>query len=194
MVPLAVVVFDIFIDHVTQVSLTDDDHPIQTLGFDREHEPFGIRVEVGTAGWKSKRSNATHAQHAPELSCVERIPVVDQESLVPQEAIEIINLLPSHLLHPQAVRDWCDAHDLDMACGQVNHEEHQIARKAHSRPDLDGEEVGCSNRIKMRLNECLPGCALGSLRRWADAMLSQDASNRGSCNTVAQVGESTLDS
>ena len=48
MVSLVVVVLDVLSREQAQVVLTERDHPIETFLFDRAHEPFGIRVEIGT--------------------------------------------------------------------------------------------------------------------------------------------------
>ena len=48
MIPLAVVVLDVLAREEAQVALTEWDHSIETFFFDRPHEPFGVRVEIGT--------------------------------------------------------------------------------------------------------------------------------------------------
>ena len=71
-------------------------------------------------------------------------PTENQEPLVGKEAVERISQVPSDLHHPRFVWDWCDASDLDTTCGQFNDEEHIEGHKSTRRPDLDREEVGCS--------------------------------------------------
>ena len=48
MVSLAVVVLDVLPGEEAQVALAERDHSIETFLFDRSHEPFGVRVEIGT--------------------------------------------------------------------------------------------------------------------------------------------------
>ena len=48
MVSLAVVVLDVLPREEAQVPVTERDHTSETFLFDRPHEPFGVRVEIGT--------------------------------------------------------------------------------------------------------------------------------------------------
>ena len=47
-VPLAVVVLDVLPREEGQAARTEWDHSTETFFFDRPHEPFGVRVEIGT--------------------------------------------------------------------------------------------------------------------------------------------------
>ena len=46
-VALGVVVLDVLVDHMPEMTFSDDDQVIEALGLDREHEALGIRVQVG---------------------------------------------------------------------------------------------------------------------------------------------------
>jgi hypothetical protein len=46
MIPLSMVVHEKFAKRLSQVVLTQHDDPIQTLPFDRPHEPLRVRIGV----------------------------------------------------------------------------------------------------------------------------------------------------
>lgn len=48
-VPFGVIVLGELLDRALQHPRTKQDHPVETLFFDRADEPLGIRIEVGTA-------------------------------------------------------------------------------------------------------------------------------------------------
>ena len=62
MVPLPVVVLDILVDKLSEVSLTQRHDSAQTFLFDGANEPLGIGIEIGTARWKTHGADAA----APE--------------------------------------------------------------------------------------------------------------------------------
>ncbi len=46
MSPLEVVVLEKLLDRSSEMTLAEDDHAVQALGFDRQHESFRIRVQI----------------------------------------------------------------------------------------------------------------------------------------------------
>ncbi len=46
MSPLEVVVLEKLLDRSSEMTLAEDDQAIQTLGFDRQHESFRVRIQI----------------------------------------------------------------------------------------------------------------------------------------------------
>jgi len=68
-----------------------------------------------------------------EASCVERVPVMDEKSLSPQEAAEVVDQVPGHLAHPQPIGNRRDSGDLYAPGRQIDDEEHQVPDKPRHR-------------------------------------------------------------
>ena len=51
MVPLGVIVKHVVLDSSAKVSLAEDDHPVQTLGFYGQNKSFGEGIQVGALRW-----------------------------------------------------------------------------------------------------------------------------------------------
>jgi hypothetical protein len=47
MIPLAVVMLDVFGNRSTEMTVAERDHAIETVVLDRSHEPFGVGIRVG---------------------------------------------------------------------------------------------------------------------------------------------------
>jgi hypothetical protein len=78
MVSLAVVVLDVLPREDAQVALTERDHSIETFLFDRPHEPFGVRVQIGTPRRQPNGLDAAAGQDLGNDTGIEGIPVVNQ--------------------------------------------------------------------------------------------------------------------
>src|SRR5437763_975800 len=92
------------------------------------------------------------------------------------------------LVHPQPVRNRCDAGDLHLPRRQLDEEQHHEALQSASRPRFDGEEVGGNDQIPVLLEELLPGSLSFPLRRWLNSVPRQDLSDRArpmSCPRLA---------
>ncbi len=85
MISLSMIVVDEFRDHVPKMSLCERDDPIEALALDREDEPLGERVEIGTPRRKPDDLHAGAFEGSAKLDRVERIPVEHQEDVVPNQ-------------------------------------------------------------------------------------------------------------
>ena len=69
MVPLPVVVLDILVDKLSEVSLTQRHDSAETFLFDGANEPLGIGIEIGTARWKTHGADAAAPENLLEVRC-----------------------------------------------------------------------------------------------------------------------------
>ena len=142
MVSLAVVVLDVLPREKAQVVLTERDHTIETFLFDRPHEPFGVRVEIGTPRRQPNGLDPAAHQDVVNDTGVQRIPVVNEIARSPQETVNGISERAGHLLHPRAAGLLVDAGDMYAARLQLDHEEDQVPLETGQREHFDGKEVG----------------------------------------------------
>ncbi len=66
-------VLDILFDQMAEMTLAQDDHAVEALGLDREHEPLRVRVEIGASGRESGLDSGDLEQLA-EILGVQRDP------------------------------------------------------------------------------------------------------------------------
>ena len=78
MVPLPVVVLDILVDKLSEVSLTQRHDSAETFLFDGANEPLDIGIEIGTARWKTHGADAAAPENLLEVIGVQRVAVVKQ--------------------------------------------------------------------------------------------------------------------
>jgi hypothetical protein len=102
MVSLAVVVLDVLPREKAQVVLTERDHTIETFLFDRPHESFGVRVEIGTPRRQPNGRDPAAHQNVGNDTGVQGIPVVNEIARGPQETVNGISERAGHLLDPRA--------------------------------------------------------------------------------------------
>ena len=55
MIPMAMIVVDVFFNGTAKRALPKEDHLAQALGFDASEEAFDERVAIRTLGWQSNR-------------------------------------------------------------------------------------------------------------------------------------------
>jgi hypothetical protein len=77
-VALEMIVLDELTDRPPQMTLTEWHDVVQTLGFDAEHKPLGMRVWVGTPRGQSDRLHAMLLENAAELFGEKRVAVCVQ--------------------------------------------------------------------------------------------------------------------
>src|SRR5262249_19457083 len=122
----------------------------------------------------------------------QRVPIVEQEALADQEAIDRIGELATALHHPRAVGLGRDASDLDAPRRELDDEQHGVPLQARRGPRLYREEVCGRQYLPMRLQELLPGRPLLSLRSRLNSVLPQDGGDGPAADVMAQVGECPL--
>ena len=186
MMALGVIMRDVFISCHAQVPLAERNDSMETLGFYREHEPFGVGVQIWTSPWKAHALHAGALENPAERLRKQRIAIHDQVSRVAQEAVDAVGQILRHLVGPRARRLARDAGDRDGAGLQVDHEEDRVADETSQRQHFDGEEVGCGDHAPVRLQERLPRRPLPSFRRGLDAVLLQDSLDRAALDLVAE--------
>ena len=72
------VVLDILVDKLSEVSLTQRHDSAETFLFDGANEPLGIGIEIGTARWKTHGADAAAPENLLEVIGVQRVAVVKQ--------------------------------------------------------------------------------------------------------------------
>src|SRR5438874_1077516 len=87
MVPFAMIVRHKLIDDVAQTSLTEDNHPIETLFANRAHEPLRVGIGIRRLNRGLHDAHAGVFDDAPESVHPLRVPVTDQGSISHQEAV-----------------------------------------------------------------------------------------------------------
>ena len=114
MIPFAMIMGHELLDGTMQTGFTEEDHPLQALGFDGSDKSLGQSVQVRALGRQLDGFHVCPFEHLGEDFSEERIPIVNQVFLVAKEPRERIGQVASHLLHPMAVRIGRDAGDLDL--------------------------------------------------------------------------------
>src|SRR5216683_8337915 len=109
---------------MTERGLTNHDHPIEHLLFDRAHKPFAVRVHIRTPGWHDERFYTAALEQAIEHLGECGVPIMDEIAFPKEEPVARIGQLPRTLLHEGGRGVRGDAGDLDTPCGQLyDHED-----------------------------------------------------------------------
>ena len=119
---------------------------------------------------------------------------MDQVALALEDSVNRVGQVAPDLVHPQPVRNRCDAGDLHLPRRQFDEEQHDEPLQSAPRPRFDGEEVGGNDQIPVLLEELLPGGLSFPLRRRLNSVPRQDLSDRAATDVVPQIGECALDS
>lgn len=85
---------------------------IKTLGFDRSHESFRVRVEVRASWRELDRVQSISSKHVDHGLREERVAIVNQIPVIAQEPIGAVELLTQHIAHPITVRPIADPREL----------------------------------------------------------------------------------
>ena len=67
MIALPMIVLDVFLEDVPEMTLTQDHQPIEALGSDREHKALRVGIQVGAPIWKPHRPHACSLEQFTEL-------------------------------------------------------------------------------------------------------------------------------
>ena len=118
MVPFSAAVNHELRNSAPQLSLAEEDHLGQTLGLDRPHKLFRVRIHIGTPPWQVDCLHAGRLEDLLELPCKNRASVVDRVPLVPQKS-----------------------RDLDSPRAQPEHERNVVSHQPEERHHLDREQV-----------------------------------------------------
>ncbi len=175
------------------MTLAEWDDPIETLLFDRPHKPLGIGIEIRTLRRQPDRSDPAALQDVVKDPGVERIAIVNQLARGPQEAVDRVDQVTGHLLHPRTAGLRVDPGDVHAAGLQLDHKEDEVTPKTGQREHFDREQIGCRQTVPVRLQERLPWRVPGSLGRRVDPVVLQDPLHRVPDDCVAEVGERAAD-
>ena len=104
----------VLFDEQAKVLLPKGDDLAQALGLDGQDETFGKGVQIRAPCRQSDWIRTAILEHMSETGRVQRVPVHDEISDTPQEAVEGIGQIASHLLHPCFTRLSRDANDLHL--------------------------------------------------------------------------------
>ena len=152
----------------SQLALTEHDEVIEAFYLDRQHEPFGMGIQIGRPWWQAHGLYTRRSENLAQTRGEEPIAVADQIALSEQEAVEGVGEVPRHLLHPLATGVVGNADDVYSAHGERDDEEHVVPDQANGMPDLNREEVGRCKDIPVSLQELLPRGE--TLWCWLDAI------------------------
>ena len=103
MVPLGVVVGDVFSDGCAEMVLAQQHELAEALALDGPHEAFGLGVQVGAARRQADRRDPRRAQKLTKGGRVQRVTIEDEEALAREKAVTGIEQIPRDLKHPCAV-------------------------------------------------------------------------------------------
>ncbi len=104
-------------------------------------------------GGQLEAVHASRAEELPELVSEQRVAIVDEVALAPEEPIDVVGEVAGDLLHP----------------------ENEVADQATEREHLDGEEVRRRDRAQMGLQEGGPRHPTAAQGRGFETVLDKDA-------------------
>src|SRR5215468_1737005 len=91
-------------------------------------------------------------------------------------------LLHSHvsclLLHPLLIRVRRESCQIHSASLQVNEEKHIVGQQSLERQDFRREEIHPDQNVPVRADKVFPRNGLLTLRRWRNAMATEDVAHR----------------
>src|SRR5262249_42748591 len=114
MVAFTVVVHNEFGRCATNRAFAKEDQPVQARLLDRAHESLCIGVQIRTSRWESYRLHAHIGKHAQELYREQRISIVDQVAFALEDSVHRISKVAPDLVHPEPIRNRCNASDLHL--------------------------------------------------------------------------------
>jgi ABC-type branched-subunit amino acid transport system ATPase component len=167
----------------SQVSLSEDQHPVGDLGPGGEYEPLGIGVCPGASG-RDLHGLDTGAGQARVEGCGELPgPVADQEPEIGGVIAEVHQEIPDLLRGPQPVRVRGDPEDVHVTAAEFDHEQAVQPLERHCAVHM--EEVGGQHRRGLYVQELPPGPIGASPGSRRDPQRLEDPADRGRADPVA---------
>ena len=192
---LRVVVADILAQHLAQTAITDEPQPSDALALDAADPALGKAVQIGAARRDGDRLYSCRREHLLPAPAELGIPVVDQiaagDLLQPPRPLH--GGIPSHLGHILRVGVLGDAQDLDTARRHLDGEQHIVGALAQPAPDIDREEIGSDQRVRLLGDESLPRPVGGALRCRIQAMAIEDGGDSACADGNRQLPQLALD-
>ena len=123
MIPLAVVMLDVFTNGLPERPPSEEDHAVEALRFQTTKPSLHVGVQVGTLGWQqndfSVRVLLQEFPHGDEA----RIAIHNEMLGVFQESVFAIGEIAADLFHPRGIRTWRDPGNVDATGFQMHHSE-----------------------------------------------------------------------
>ena len=188
-VPLAVEVLDVGVQRSPQRRLSEEDQLREALVLHRSHPPLRVSVQVRTPRRQLDRLYTGHHDRIVERTAVLSIAIVNQVSILDEEANISHRHVSRDLRHPGLVRVGRHARDMDPAGRHMHEEEDVVRHEAARRPHLSGEEIRRGEHVPVGTNELGPRSGLLALRCRRDSVAFQDVADRLVAQRVTHVGK-----
>ena len=159
----------VLLEYMAKRPLAEENHPIQTFGFNRQDKSLSVRVQIRRSRWYLHRLDIHRSEWRIEVIAELTIPIVHQILAVVfyEHAFFDIGDIPCDLYHPFLMRIHSDSRDVNLARAQMDEEEDVLGDQAEAGPHLRGEEIGSYQYIHMASDELTPGRFLLPLgNRW----------------------------
>ena len=155
----------------SQRLLTEEDHPIQALAFDRQNKPFDVSVQIRGTVRQPNDVRSGLLDQVPKVRGELLIAVQDEEALAEQKAVDWVGEITAYLHHESAVGPGSDSSNVHFSRRELDDDEHVVGHEPAERGDLDGEEVGGRDAFPMGGQKRAPRRPLTSLGRGLNAVL-----------------------
>lgn len=192
-VPFAVVVFDVFGHENPKMLLPERNHPVQALRSNGSNEALGVDVQVRAPCGEAQDVGTGTIEQPSEGFGVQRIPVQNQITDAVEKSRLHICQVSANLLHPGLRGLAGDAPNVDVACREIEHEEHVVANQPEGRNGFDGEEVPGSDGPHARGEKRLQRRLSTSLGSGLEAVVEEDLLHGVPGDFVAQIVQGSAD-
>jgi len=149
MVSFRVIVNELFADGMTQRIFAEEDHSVQAVFFDGAYESFGESVQVRRGWGQLQGFDSRLAQRIEKRFAVERIAIMNKESISFQESVFAVGQVAGDLIHPESVWILGDYSKLDASAGKLDEEkDHETLKFLHG-PDFNRKEIRRGNLVRV---------------------------------------------
>ena len=187
---MRVVVVLVLGQHVDELPLVEDQHPVQALTPDRAHPPLGMGVALRSPRRSTQHLNVGVSEDLVEARGELRVAITDQEpetvSPLPHRVHEVASLLGD----PLAGRMPRHPENVDSAGTDLDDEEHVDATQQHR---VDGEEITRQHCRRLGSTEVPPRQTSTAWRRIQSRVVKDVPDGRWS-DPVTQSDQFAVDS
>jgi len=170
-------------DRAPERPFPDENQAVQARFLGRSYEAFGVRVQIRGMRGEAYRLHARGGQCLTKCLTEERVPIVQQEALPAQSAIDRIGDLATALRDPCAVRPGHDASNVDAPRGQFHDEEDSVTSQPRPGPHVNREEIRSGEYLPVGPQKFLPGRPPLPLRSRFNAVPLEDVGDRAARET-----------
>jgi hypothetical protein len=136
MIPLCMVMRNIFAQRPPQGALTKENELRQTLILHRSHPALSIGVQVRTSRRQRERLDLTRFDDRSEGDSALGIAIMQEIPTVSEGAASFHGHVPGDLLHPSLVRMNGNPGDVHLAALQMDEKQHVAGHQSSQREDL----------------------------------------------------------